>query len=390
MRTTLLLVALNFAPVHLNLLRAIEKGARLILGSNIKVIYVLSESYKSSYRASPDASVIWTPPSVSGIGTIISALKLCLYSPIGAIRAATRGSRTIVFTETTHPYNALLLQALRRSNRDLLSLYYLHEPSGAITKIRKGDGLLRSLMTYLVQVNDTAASDYIFVSRTGQLEGVTRSFPFVRPEKMRVAPLMFDDLAERSDSTMKLTQARDTVLYLGRADEARCLSLFIAAAALAYERRLPIRFVLLTNSKVRMGREVTPNLSARVGKPYTDEEMAQELSRSTAVFNVHSVAHAGSAVTPVALMFGVPLLISTNDAYLRELLEAGSSVVEEPYTPAGVLDAMATIAADFDVRSERAREAFERLFSYRMFGHFYGPVLLTRSASSVKSDVENV
>jgi hypothetical protein len=186
-------------------------------------------------------------------------------------------------------------------------------------------------------------ADLVYVANARAKASAASAYPLrgLGP-KTRVLPLAFPDMSQGLPSGPPMTERRQ-VLFLGRANQARCLDLFVECARLSRDANLPWTFALLTGSSPDLppwahGLE---NLRVVAGRPYRDEEMAAELGRSRFVFNLYRVRYTESGVTPVALMFGVPFVAGRQER--TPLLQgAGCVFFDEPPTAAGVLDALGT------------------------------------------------
>lgn len=313
----LILVALKYAPVHWLLMTA-YRDAFVRSRNRVEVSWVLAEEYAA--RAPHGDRVV-------SVGKGRGYREMVRYFPnqhrqLSRLRrehlfaGATSEDPVHVLIQATHLANPVLVRRLRHLFPHALIHYYLHEPTSWTRKLKKGDGLVRSFATYLAQLRDLRHVDLFYVTHHKGIEMAAESFPLAGlTNRGRVLPLPFRDLCPDFPAASPTHAARDQILMLGRADNRRCLDLFLEVAAASASRQLKWQFMLLSASSLRLPKwtQALPNLRARIGCEYSDEEMGVELRQSRFVFNLYRVEYTASGVTPVALMFGVPVIASAQE-----------------------------------------------------------------------------
>lgn len=306
----LILVCLTHAPVHANLMRA----------------------YRTAYlRRRPDADCIWLAPQSfaksvpdndrhvpvgadrRSRGAALATLRRILQLDADAVAGGLPASgHSHVFVQSTHPLNSLLIWRLRRALGPVDVHYYLHEPGTLRLKLARGDGLALSLAVTASHHLDLRAANRFYVSNAAARERALRSYRIPGLEsRCDLLPLPFPDLVP--DWTPPRGNTAPHLLMLGRADERRCLDVFLGLARHAARERPTWRFTILSSSPVGVddALRLLPNLQLRVGQPYSDAQMTAALGAATHVFNLFRITYTQSGVTPVALMHGVPVIAST-------------------------------------------------------------------------------
>lgn len=306
----LVLVALKFAPVHNQLMSAYRDAYVRSVGP-CAVTWIVADEYETLPRQ--DRVVRMGPGSSYGI------IARSLLRQWGFVKRFTAesifGSQRInsvhVLVQAAHPANALLMRKLRKLAPGVSIRYYLHEPTSWFAKLRKRDGAFGSAAVYLTQCLDLHNADLFYTAHDRALKTALAAFPIPRLlQRGRVMPLPFRDLCPEFDSDRLEHVQNIQILFLGRADQTRCVDVFFNAARVAERRSLGWRFVLLTprTPDIPGWARQLPNLQCHTGRPYSDDDMVIELRRSRYVFNLFRVPYTQSGVTPVALMFGVPVI----------------------------------------------------------------------------------
>ncbi len=354
MRHHLLLASLKFAPVHHVLMMAYRE-AFLRRFPDAEVTWILADEFN---QACPPGDRVWR----SGPGRSYRAI---LGGLLRQRRALTRLRGQDLFTgevsdahvlvQSTHPTSAALMRQLRHLFPCASIRYYLHEPTSFWEKFRKGDGLLYSGAVYATQWRDVGWADLVYVANSRAKAFVNGVYPGRNiGSKTRVLPLSFPDLGRGLPPGPPMEERRQ-VLYLGRANKARCLDIFLECARLSREKNLPWTFALLTGSQPDLPawtRELD-NLRVMTGQPFRDEQMAAEMNRSRFVFNLYRVQYTQSGVTPVALMFGVPFVAGSQERS-PAFQSAGCVFFDESPTASAILDAMGNAAKPDQAALRRA------------------------------------
>jgi hypothetical protein len=314
----LVLVALKDAPVHLPLMVAYRRAFQR-RGDVAGVTWIVADEY--TVQLPPEDHVVAMGPG-RRYGAILRGLPAQLRR-IGSLRredvvpdSAGEVDATHVFVETIHPSHTPLMLRLRRILPSPSIRYYLHEPTSWREKLAKGDPFLHASTVFLNQCVDVIPPDVVYVSRQELAERLPSLYPSPRlRERARVLPLPFLDVAPDLAGNALSGPLPRTVLFLGRADERRCMDLFFAAAAESHRRGNGWAFVMLSSSSPAVPPAVRalPNLRLEIGRRYSDDEQYLELRRAGYVFNLYRVKYSQSGVSPVALMFGVPLIANVQE-----------------------------------------------------------------------------
>jgi hypothetical protein len=332
----LILVCLTHAPVHANLMRA----------------------YRTAYlRRRPDTDCIWLAPqsfadSVPDVdrhvpvgagrrdrGAGLDQLRQVLQLDADAVAGGPLvPARTHVFVQSTHPLNSLLIFRLRRALGQIDVHYYLHEPGTLRLKLARGDGLALSVAVTVSHHLDLRAANRFYVSNAAARERAMSSYRIPGLEsRCDLLPLPFPDLVP--DWSPPLANTAPHLLMLGRADERRCLDVFLGLARLAARERPTWRFTILSSSPVAIDDSLNqlPNLQLQAGQAYSDAQMSAALRAATHVFNLFRITYTQSGVTPVALMHGVPVIAATWERS-PELESLGCIYVDDIPQPDRLLD----------------------------------------------------
>lgn len=333
----LVLVALKFAPVHRIHMLAYRK-AFLRTEPAARVTWIVADEYIDGL---PGTDRVLSSGSGRrlGVGARRLPRQAVKLRRIGRSEVAGEAEYLHVLVQTTHPANTILMRRLRLLYPRASIRYYLHEPTSWFQKLRKGEGLVFASAVYLTQWLDLREADMFYVANAKALQSAYRAYSIAGlGSRGHVLPLLFTDVCGDLDSTVSL-ESRHQVMMLGRADEGRCVDLFMNAAATAYAVGLPWEFLILSASSPAMpgwARRL-PNLRLQVGAPYSEAEMAAELKRSRYVFNLYRVSYIQSGVTPVALMFGVPVIAHSQE-WQPELEAAGCVYFDEEPSATELVD----------------------------------------------------
>lgn len=320
--TRLVLVALKFAPVH-KLLMLAYRDVFLRCEPDARVTWIVADEYGEGLPGGDRVLSI-------GSGRLLTIVARRLPYQVYRLQTLTRAEVVgeaedlHVLVQTPHPANWILIRRLRQLYPRASIRYYLHEPTSWLEKLRKGEGLAFASVVYASQWLDLRAADMFYVANRKALESACSAYPIARlRDRGHVVPLLFRDICGDLGAAAPFDQ-RQQVLMLGRADRGRCVDVFMEAAAASHAGGLPWEFVILSASSPHVPNwaRLLPNLRLRIGAPYSDAEMAAELVRSRHVFNLYRVRYLQSGVTPVALMFGVPVIAHAQERE-PELVAAG-------------------------------------------------------------------
>jgi len=303
MNRKVLFVCWSLRPIHGTLLHALS-GALDQMGCH--------GSFLGRTESAPSgAANLQTSINCSSLFGLISLL----------LRGRLQGF-DLIYLQSTHPLNLCI--ALWARLHGLKIAYYLHEPTGFLEKIRKGDPLIYAALVRVTQVLECWFSHVVFVATPALVEKV-QSLHLARKAQVLALPLAIPDL----DSTpARAPKRRTRVLYLGRAHAMRCLDRFTELANHLHASGLGILPTMLTYNPVEVP---SPFIDTRAGRSYTDAEMLYLLEESFVVWNVYDVDYSQSGVTPVALRSGVPLLVSR---FEKETALVGEGVAfEVPLEP---------------------------------------------------------
>jgi hypothetical protein len=341
--THLVLVALKDAPVHHALMEAYRKAflrQRDVSG----VTWIVSDEYVKLIRKEDQVVAL-------GPGRSYASILRRIPSQIARIRRLRReevipdssgeNGDSHVFVEAMHPNHWALMRHLRRILPRPSIRYYLHEPTGWAEKVAKGDGLFHATTVYLTQWVDMFQPDVVYVSSPRLAERLGKGLylvPGLR-DRVRVLPLPFADVAADLVPETMGGPASRSVLFLGRADERRCMDVFFATAAEAHRRGNGWTFVMLSGSSpaIPPAAASLPNLRLEIGRRYSDEDQHRELRQAGYVFNLYRVKYSQSGVSPVSLMFGVPLIANAQERH-PELEKAGCLYFDEDPSPGELMD----------------------------------------------------
>lgn len=340
----LVLVTLKDAPVHRVHMEAYRR-AFLRRNDVAGVTWLVSDEYEGTVGGT-DRVVTLGPGRKYGeiVRRLPEQLRRIRTLQRKDVLAAGPADAAHVFVQTTHPSHWALMLHLRRILPGPSIRYYLHEPTTWLTKVRKGDGLLHATSVYLTQCVDMFIPDIVYVSRIEAVENLGRRVypaPGLK-DRTRVLPLPFLDMAPDLAPGALAPDVPRTVLFLGRADERRCMALFFASARESHRRGDGWRWAMLSGSspQIPSWAKDLPNLDMRVGRPYTEDEMAAELRRAGYVFNLYNVQYTQSGVSPMALMFGVPLIANVQERH-EALERAGCLYFDEQPTAPRLLELLA-------------------------------------------------
>jgi hypothetical protein len=339
-RPALLLVALKYAPVH-KLHMLAYRDAFLRCSPDASVAWLVADEYHHDLPAGD--TVVTTGVGRSYAHIVGGALRQLRHLPrLVTACAASDGSQlpAHVLVQAPHPLNSWFMRAIRTALPDASIRYYLHEPTSLPGKIRKREPPLAAAATYCAQFADVCSADIVYVGHQRALTQATSAFPLTRMKvRGRVLPLPFRDMFPPLPTKHERVVGSHTILFLGRADARRCPDLFFAAAEEAWRRGRSWAFVMLTASELNVPASVAvlPNVRIVKGAPYSDEQMIAELLQATYVFNYYRVAYTQSGVTPVALMFGVPVIAHAQE---RDpgLAAAGCMYFDREPTPADLVN----------------------------------------------------
>ncbi len=267
-----------------------------------------------------------------------------------------RGPIDAIFFQSVHPAN-VLIGLWARLNR-IPVIYYLHEPSNLREKLSKGDPAHYATLVALTQQLETRIADIILVATDTLVNHAIRHFPHARGS-IFVMPLAIPSLPRSHRASP--SDSRHRVLYLGRADSARCLTQFSALAVEMGTSSPDLRATMLTYSNLD---SPLPGVETRSGKSYSDDEMLRLLDESIIVWNVYGKPYAQSGVTPVALRSGVPLLVSEHEK--EKLLLTEGAAIEVPihgFDPKKLLTHIIQIKSDSRHISNQCLGLFEKQYS---------------------------
>lgn len=270
------------------------------------------------------------------------------------VRGRLRGF-DLVYLQSTHPMNLCL--SMWAKFHGLKIAYYLHEPTGFLEKVRKGDATLYAALVRVTQVLECWFADVVFVA-TPALVGKVHALHLARQAQVLALPLAIPDLVS---TPARAPRARARLLYLGRAHPMRCLDRFTELAERLHASGLGILPTMLTYNPVEAP---SPFIDTRAGSSYTDAEMLDLLEESFLVWNVYDVEYSQSGVTPVALRSGVPLLVSRFEKETA-LVEEGVAfeVALEPFDLDGLIKQVHGLRESFEPTSAQCLAYFQRTYA---------------------------
>ncbi len=345
----LVLVALKFAPVHCAHMHG-YRDAFVRSRGPAEICWIVADEYRDRLPLGDRVVAVGPGRRYSDIirGLVTQQRVLSRLTREDLFATPLPKDPVHVLVQATHPANPVLMKKVRHIFPYASIRYYLHEPTSWIEKVRRRNGLLASTAVYLAQWRDLRRVDLYYVANQQALEMAGESFPIASlANRGYVLPLPFRDLCPHFLGHPG-NGTRSQILMMGRADNRRCLDLFLRVAAESACRRLHWRFTVLSASAPRLPgwAQALPNLRLRIGQPYSDEEMGVELGQSRFVFNLYRVEYTASGVTPVALMFGVPV-VAREKEWDPELEAAGCLYLPRIPTAAQLVDRLeASPAAD--------------------------------------------
>lgn len=311
------------------------------------------QAYRTAYlRHRPKTDCIWLAPELfadvvpegdshvvlrsGGAGLLgaielVTAIQRLSVAKLGGHRS--EASPAHVFVQSTHPANSVLIRRLRRLLGRVEVYYYLHEPGSVGLKIDRGDGIVSAIGVTAAHYVDLLASDRFYVSNAAARERALASYRIPSlAKKCDVLALPFVDLVPCWRPTRRPEAPH--LLMIGRADDRRCLDVFLALARLAAQVRPAWRFTILSASLVEIGSTFLPNLQLTAGTPYSDEQMTAAVRSASHVFNLFRITYTQSGVTPVSLMHGIPVIASAweRDSELEKLGCIYLDAIPEPAT----------------------------------------------------------
>jgi len=235
--------------------------------------------------------------------------------------------------------SVLFLPWLRlRGNRVIM---VFHEPGGLWQRLRKGDGLLYSMLVSLIEKTFCSFSSSKVTPNRRNAEG-----------KFLFAPLIFKQALCGYNFDHRLKRP---AVYLGRKDQRRCFQ----------------EFLELSNSKPQ-------DYVFFPSKNSSSETEKQALvTKARCVFNVYRVDHNQSGVTPDALRCGTPVVVGANDAWAADILalKLGSVInIDSIKSGVDVERAINQVVKD-EAMSRRCYEYSDEEFGFTAFLKYWRDLL---------------
>ena len=232
---------------------------------------------------------------------------------IGLRGAARLRKGQTLFVQTTGLSNLIVLP-LARSRGARITLY-LHEPTPLARKLAENPPL-KALIWHAVQRIECRLADRVLVSRGELVAAAARIF--APPHRLAVAPLLMARPEPASAGP------RPRILYLGRPDERRWLTRFVAEApALAARGYRPTILTGDPGGLARLLPHPPPQLEIIARRDFPESLKARLLAETLCLWNPKRGPIAQSGVTADALRHGVAILLTVNDPSYEPLLRAG-------------------------------------------------------------------
>lgn len=254
------------------------------------------------------------------------------------------------FFQTTHPLNIFVFLFAKIIGSK--SVYYYHEPCFYKEKLKKGDGWGYSAAVKFVQFIEYLMADLVLVSNSFLVRKVRRLHRVSK--NIEVLRLSIDEATERN------TRKTIDVLFLGRANEQRSLSLFVDVA----KQLDKYTFAILTASNIEFHDHIEV-ISA--GVEFSDELRIQTLSKSKFVWNVYSSNYNQSGVVPDALAHSCGILHSRYERDRNLLRQDFAKVI--PLVDSKAVSAVEEILEEFklNITPKDALLYFQKNHSVRSY-----------------------
>lgn len=247
-----------------------------------------------------------------------SRCGLSVQQPLYGLKAlsvfSTKVRGQALFVQSTGMANVIVLPLARLFGMHLV--YYLHEPTPLSRKIRE-NGWIKSLVWHAVQICDCISAHRVLVSRAELAHVAAQNYPSIS-NKIVIGPLLMPG----ARTTARRHQYR--VTYLGRPDERRYLSAFIAASRRMTD--LGLRPTILTGDPARLMNLVPaiPNeIDVFAEKNFRESLKSRLLNETLCLWNPKRGEIAQSGVTADAVRFGVAVILTSQDPAYTMLRAAG-------------------------------------------------------------------
>jgi hypothetical protein len=223
-------------------------------------------------------------------------------------------------------------------------IFISHEPGGIRQRLRKSDGIMYSLKTSIFE----SLSIFANIVVTPNIKNATN--------KIIYAPLLFNS---RITHKYELTKKKSLLVYLGRKDSRRCYNIFCN-----------FKNAKNLNNNIKYAEFPYANK-----KSFADKK--ELMVHAFCVMNIYLIKHNQSGVTPDALSFGVPVIVSELDAYSEDInkFKAGIVLSEGDIDEESIKNAIYKIYANFNFYSNNAAYMFDQRFGEKSFNATWLPLI---------------
>lgn len=230
--------------------------------------------------------------------------------------------------------------------RNIKFFVVIHEPGGFSQRKKRGDPLIYSLTTTLYE----KLLCFSIVTR------LTPNIKNIIVGKLLFVPLIFSEKIQ-----VRNLINRNQILYLGRKSVNRSYDLF--------EGEMLDKFLGLLGKDELFKFFPTPEL-------YTSSDKDHVMACTLCVLNLYRVNHNQSGVTPDALRYGVPVIVTEKDAYSELIIEYSAGVVidSKKLSHKAIFDAIYTIKKNKNLYISGALELYSTEFGFRAFAKHWLPL----------------
>lgn len=259
-----------------------------------------------------------------------------------------------------HPLNCVVAAMVKLLQRDTVVLAWLHEPYKT-PEDKRAYGA-KAIVFYIVEFLQTLSLPFVDVVIVHSQKAF-RSFNLRYPRysgSVKQIPLQFRDEGI-------LTSQRECITFLGNAAKAKGIDVFFELVHCNYERRLGLKFRIVTSSDIssylkELPKETADSLEV-VNKPQvSDKDLRHAAGSSCAVLALYK-STMQSGVIPLALMCGTPV-IATDIEGLREYLVSDETAVFVSADPTcdEIFAAIHRLRLNFTRMSWSCRQAYLETF----------------------------
>jgi len=356
---TAYLVSLKYSPVFLMICR---ERARVIRARQ-PVTMLLSRGYAALGGTGGQTHYLTT--STSAASMVLDTAILSTIRTPALFRLFRQDPPALVLFENPHPANVVVAVLARLACRDTLVVPVLHEPYKADKRVY---GLSKSVYISLVELCQSALirlAGAVVVPSTTAAGAFAERYPGFKRPVIRI-PLPFERCETSEDE-------RRYVSFLGHAVKVKGIDRFFQLVECAAKLNVPYQFQIATSSNIDaylagLSPEARARLHVINETTLQDVDIQRAAARSTCVLALYETVMQ-SAVVPVALMHGTPVIATDLPGLVEVLTDHKTGViVGKDASMSDIFAAIDSIQNDLAQMEVGCREAFERHYGDEVVG----------------------